>query len=297
MMKKLLLMAGAIAALAAGPAGAADLVSKAPPPPPSALVYNWTGCYVGAGLGYGMFNQDRQVVSDFPNVVHGDNLIMVNGNPPGITLSINETLGGRGWLATAQFGCDYQFANNWVIGAFVDGDWSRIHGDQGLFGAYSGEAQLRSSWTVGGRIGWLVTPTLLAYVSGGVTEARFREVDFVNNSTAAILLLDNFLLIGNGAPGLQLGAQRYNGFFIGGGTEYAIDWWPGLFWKSEYRFADYRSATTSINCVNAALFGAIWVGPTGISERIHTYVQTVRTELVWRFNWGEIGKGPVRAAY
>jgi outer membrane immunogenic protein len=294
-MKMLLLMAGAIAAFAAAPAGAADLVIKAAPTP--VPVYNWTGCYVGAGLGYGMFNQNHEVVSDFFNVVVGNNLLIVNGNPPGTTLSSNETFGGRGWLATSQFGCDYQFANNWVIGAFVDGDWSKIRGDQGLFGAYSGEAQLRSSWAVGGRIGWLVTPTLLAYVSGGVTEARLREVDFATNSTTTVHFLDNFLLVGSGAPGLQLGAQRYNGFFIGGGIEYAIDWWPGLFWKNEYRFADYRSATTSINCVNAALCGATWVGPTGIAERIHTYVQTVRTELVWRFNWGEIGKGPVRAAY
>src|SRR5262245_54222563 len=286
MIKKFLLMAGAIAALAAGPADAADLVSKAPPPP-SAPVYNWTGCYIGAGLGYGTFNQDQEVISDFPNIVLGNNLLIVNDNPPGTILSSKETFGGRGWLATAQFGCDYQFANNWVIGAFVDGDWSKMRGDQALFGAYSGEAQLRSSWAVGGRIGWLVTPTLLAYVSGGVTEARFREVDFVNNSTTAILLLDNFVLVGSGATGLQLGAQRYNGFFIGGGAEYAIDWWPGLFWKSEYRFADYRSATTSINCVNVGLCGVTWVGPTGISERIHSYVQTVRTELVWRFNWGE----------
>src|SRR5260370_92457 len=112
-----------------------------------------------------------------------------------------------------------------------------------------------------------------------VSDARFREVDFVNNSTAAIHLLDNFILVGSGARGLQLGAQRYNGFFIGGGIEYAIDWWPGLVGKSEYRFADYRSATTSINCVNAALCGAFWVGPTRISERIPNYVQTVRTEL------------------
>ena len=99
MMKKLLLMAGAIAALAAGPAGAADLVSKAPPPPPSALVYKWTGCYVGAGLGYGMFNQDRQVVSDFPNVVLGDNLIMVNGTPPASHCpATKRSAAAAGWL-------------------------------------------------------------------------------------------------------------------------------------------------------------------------------------------------------
>src|SRR5262245_23773950 len=134
MMKKLSLMTIAIVALAAGAVDAADLVSEPPPPPPPAPVYSWTGCYVGAGLGYGVFNQNREVVSDFPNVVLGNDLLIVNGGPPGTTLFSNETFGGRGWLATAQFGCDYQFANSWVIGAFVDGDWSRIRGDQGLFG-------------------------------------------------------------------------------------------------------------------------------------------------------------------
>jgi hypothetical protein len=61
----------------------------------------------------------------------------------------------------------------------------------------------------------------------------------------------------------------------------AVQWFlhwrrQGLFWKSEYRFADFRS-----------------IGP-GLAERTHPCVQTVRTELVWRFNFG---KGPVRAAY
>ena len=50
-MKKILLAAAALTALAAAPAMAADLarpepVYKAPPPPP-APVYIWTGCYVG----------------------------------------------------------------------------------------------------------------------------------------------------------------------------------------------------------------------------------------------------------
>jgi hypothetical protein len=72
---------------------------------------------------------------------------------------------------------------------------------------------------------------------------------------------------------------------------HSIGWWPGLFWKSEYRFADYRSQTARINFISTALYGI--TGPTGMTERIHRYVQTVRSELVWRFNWAS---GPVRAA-
>jgi outer membrane immunogenic protein len=45
-------------------------------------------------------------------------------------LSSDLTQGGRGWLATVQGGCDYQFAGTkFVIGAFADGDWTNIRGD------------------------------------------------------------------------------------------------------------------------------------------------------------------------
>ena len=53
-MKKLLLTGVAFAALAAGPAFAADLSTpplyKAPPPVP---MFSWTGCYIGGTLGGG----------------------------------------------------------------------------------------------------------------------------------------------------------------------------------------------------------------------------------------------------
>ena len=61
-MKKLAL--AAISLLIAGSASAADLRRPAPvkSPAPIAVGYNWTGCYVGAGGGYGMWNQDTQVI-------------------------------------------------------------------------------------------------------------------------------------------------------------------------------------------------------------------------------------------
>ena len=38
--------------------------------------------------------------------------------------------------------------------------------------------KLRTSYAVGGRIGWLVTPQLLTYFKGGYTEAQFDRVNF-----------------------------------------------------------------------------------------------------------------------
>lgn len=281
-MRTLLLAAIAALTVSMGAAAhAADKrvpVYKAPPPPP-APVANWTGCYVGVGAGYGMVSEETALVT----------VTALPGIPAGTNFVDGLTQGGRGWLATAQFGCDYQFAGpvggDWLIGAFVDGDWASIKGrhtgaNQNI-GLQQGEEKLRRSWAVGGRLGWLVGPQLLTFVSGGYTEGTFGDVNYALNIFPTI-----------GTPtGLLLPGRTHRGWFLGGGTEYALGWLPGLFWKTEYRFADYRSRTDTVVCTSAALCGAL--GPTAFAESNHPYVQTIRTELVFRFNAG----GAVTARY
>ena len=116
-MKKLALHVAAFSVLLVGTASAADLRRpmpvKAPAPAPVA-VYNWTGCYVGAGGGYGMFNQESQYIDN------------------GTVFGLSNDNGGRGWFGTVQVGCDYQIGSNIVIGAFGDYDWSGIKGDMSI---------------------------------------------------------------------------------------------------------------------------------------------------------------------
>ena len=226
-MKKLAIAITAVAAFT-GSAVAADMPVKARPyAPPVVTAYNWTGCYVGAGGGYGMYNQD---VSGF----FGSNTV---------------TLGGRGWFGTGQVGCDYQVMPSIVIGAFGDYNFGSIKGS-----LFSVDEKLSWSWAAGGRIGWVALPNLLAYVSGGYTEAHFDQIDF---SYASI-------------P-----ATTYGGWFLGSGYEYGLGFMPGLFWKTEYRFADYQAQTVSV------------CDPLGCDPAFdsHKYVQTIRSELVYRFNW------------
>ena len=256
-MKKLFLATiAAVALVAPGTSGAADLarpVYKAAPPP--APVYSWTGFYVGAGYGYGMYNADHVLVTD----------------ATGVLASNNATAGGRGWFGTVLVGGDYQFSERIVAGVFADYDFSSIKGDynsQALI--RTGEMKQTSAWAVGGRIGWLATPQILTYVNGGYTQARFSSV--------------NLASIFGGAADLTFAAQTYKGYFIGGGVEYMFA--PGWFAKTEYRYADYRSRDIQDLFIATGL-------PTGFSERIHPYVQTIRSELVYKFNWG----GPVVAKY
>ena len=232
-MKKLAIAITAVAAFT-GSAVAADMQVKAQPyAPPVVTAYNWTGCYVGAGGGYGMYNQD---VSD----------------PNSSSSSGTVTLGGRGWFGTGQVGCDYQVMPSIVIGAFGDYNFGSIKGT-----TFSVDEKLSSSWAAGGRIGWVALPNLLAYVSGGYTEARF---DQINIDTAT-----------------YIPATTYKGWFLGSGYEYGLGFMPGLFWKTEYRFADYQAQTLPV--VDAT------DGDTLGTFDSHKYVQTIRTELVYRFNW------------
>ena len=227
--------------------------------PPYVAAANWTGCYLGAGGGYGMWNQD-----------HRESFL--SGAPD----SFNQTSGGRGWFGTVQGGCDYQVSNSFLFGAFADFDWSSIKGDTELSIAtfpFAGTEKLSRSFAVGGRIGWLPTDRLLTFVSGGYTQARFDAYNL------------SFNFATGGPPFFGVNAANRGGWFIGSGYEYALGWLPGLYWKTEYRFADYGDRTDTVIVLAT---GAPFEDTTS-----HKYVQTIRSELVWRFNFG----GPVRAAY
>ena len=71
-----------------------------------------------------------------------------------------------------------------------------------------------------------------------------------------------------------------DGWFMGGGYEYNLNWmpFPGLFWKTEYRFADYDKDSLALT-----VYGTGAATTRTIDSAKH--VQTIRSELVWRFNW------------
>jgi outer membrane immunogenic protein len=239
-------------------------------PAPVPAAPSWTGCYVAAGGGYGMFNLDHDTIGEAPSV-------------PGTPFSLDLNTGGRGYFATAAAGCDYQVTERWVIGVFGDGDWSWMSGQHvfncpagcapALLGNNVGDIDLKWAWAAGARIGFVVLPRLMTYVSAGYTEARFSQVDYVTNPAGVNL-------------GAVLPEQNYSGWFLGGGAQYALDWLgPYFYWRNEYRFSDYGTQNVSITCTTAACAGGGVVsgGPVGAVDRIHPYVHTIRSTLVFKF--------------
>jgi len=270
MLRQVLGVVGISWALIAAPlsaAGAADLPSyKGPallPPPPPPPAYSWTGCYVDAGVGYGFWNQDHYTTSP------------IGGVP---TSSVITTDGGRGWLGRFGGGCDYQtplFNNRFVVGVLADYDPMSLNGSNSpseiclcFLSPITANETETDAWYVGGRIGYLVNPALLAFVDGGYTQTHFKQ------SSEFFTLLG--ASVGYGYPNFT-----DQGWFIGGGMEYALDWIPirGLFLKTEYRYAEYNS----INLAEAPTTPA--GAPSPNVETTKPYVQTATASLVWRFNW------------
>ena len=222
-MKRFAIALTAIAAFTA-PALAADMAGQAPLRAAAPIAYapSWTGCYVGGGGGYGLWNQENTGFID---------------GPPRVPFTATTTAGGRGYLGTVGGGCDYQFPVggwNFVVGAFGDYDWSSIKGHLNPPAAIGlvGDEKMSSAWSVGGRVGWVVLPSFLTYFTAGYTQATFDRTN---------------LSVAFGPPFFPLGVptsafidkKTYKGWFLGAGDEYAINFLPGLFWKTEYRFSEF----------------------------------------------------------
>src|SRR5262245_59529993 len=112
-MKRVLLSAIALAALAGAPASAADLTLPAYKPPPLLRVsFSWTGCYVGGNVGGLWVNRT------FTDQLVGDPFY-------GQTFNRNTSA----WIGGVQAGCNYQFGAGWVVGIQGDYDWSGNGGD------------------------------------------------------------------------------------------------------------------------------------------------------------------------
>ncbi len=209
-------------------------------------VSNWTGFYANGGVGYGLW--DSETTTSLP------------GGACIICTTTDHA--GRGWLGEVGLGYDYQFTNNIVAGAFFNYDFSSIKGtieDQALVA--SGKTNNDSTWFVGARAGWLMTPSVLNYWGVGYTQTHFEGTSLVSNFTGAPL--------GVSTSGITVG-----GWFLSGGLEVAMH--DGWFWRSEVRYADYSTKAAHETFAGAPLFDI----------NFNPIVETATSEIVYKFNWG-----------
>lgn len=195
----LILVAGAARADGYEPARAAPVVLQ---------VTDWTGFYVNAGVGYGLW--DAQTTTD----------------APGRCVSCATTdHAGKGWLGEVGFGYDYQFTEKFVAGVLFNYDFADMQGRVSDAVFTTAKTSNDQTWFIGARAGWLMTPDILNYWSIGYTKTQFSGAALHNSYTGAPL------------PNARLESYDAGGWFLGGGLEVAMH--SGWFWRSEVRYADY----------------------------------------------------------
>lgn len=214
----LALVAGSLAALPA--VHAADLPARAPTMPTFQAIEqlpNWTGFYVGLTAGGAFADKGRARVayedgSAFPGSVSSRTS---SGFTVGGTLGYNQQFGS--FVAGVEG--DYSYLG---LSSRTRANYSFETGSPLLPSTYQANGSVRSKidsfGTVRGRIGYLVTPSLLVYGTGGVA---FADVSTRASVSEGLSFGDGSSMPFATYTGRRSGLKT--GFAYGGGAEYKID--------------------------------------------------------------------------
>jgi outer membrane immunogenic protein len=277
--------------LTATAADAADLPSRKAPilPPSPAPAPLWTGFYVGLNAGYGWSASQGARTGVFPAL---DSVADVTAAVfPGGT---NFVAGGaalassgvanvdkNGFIGGAQIGYSRQYSNI-VVGVETDIQGASMRGSGGYASGFAdrfdlpgvltidrtaiGAGQIRASidWmgTVRARLGWLVTPTLLAYGTGGFAyggvSASAQHAAF--GSAAITALGVPFATVSAGAiPGFGSVSDTATGWTAGGGLEWMA--WRNWSVKAEALYYDLGSRVVTASPVTFVAPGGFLFAP------------------------------------
>ena len=269
-------------ALSAGSAFAADLPSIKGPPvyiPPPPL---WTGFYVGVNAG-GAWSANNSVDTvSAPLFPVGPPAAVSPGLASLATASVPVGSSG-GFIGGGQIGYNWQFAGSFVAG--VEADIQGLTHSNGagtaatsafvlaplIASTLSSTKTVDYLGTVRGRVGFLATPTLLAFGAGGLA---YGGVD----SSASLFQVGD-----NGFVGF--GAGRFSdtrvGWTAGGGLEWMFS--PNWSAKAEYAYYDLGSVNYSSVASSSFFITPAYV-VTRSTARFNGHI--VRAGLNYHFNWG-----------
>jgi outer membrane immunogenic protein len=297
-MKKLLISAAALA-LTTGVALAADLPARKaepllPPPPPPM----WTGFYAGLNAGYNFAANGnvRSWNTDMTPVDVGPLGPVIDPGP--FSLDGSQGHSQSGFLGGAQIGYNYQWGSNFVLGVETDIQGAGVRGSSRVgslvsaqYGAVrvptlnlnsAGSTEVNAGLdylgTVRGRVGYLVTPTLLVYGTGGFAYggayARVTQIGATAANAGGIVFAPNSWL-GGGQQN-----QLLTGWAAGGGLEWMF--MPNWSLKAEALYWDLGRMN-----VQTASFSAPPLTGVGVTSVSYSGV-AARAGVNYHFTWGSM---------
>ena len=264
-MKRFLLGAVGLVAMAA-PALAADLPARVyKTPTMTAVVYDWSGLYLGGNGGWGSSHNCWGITNN----------LLAPGAPVG---PVNPTAAegcstGSGAMGGGQVGYRWQ-ASSYVFGVEVQGDWASLKGSS--FSLFSPPTNVNASTINGlglftGQVGYAID-NVLFYVKGGGALTSDRYFGLVARGGAAYD---------------QAGEQRWGGA-AGAGFEYGF----AQNWSAALEYDHVFKGTHSVNLYAPGTLGLPATGG-GLSrtDNIGQNVDMVTVRVNYR--WG----GPLVAKY
>jgi outer membrane immunogenic protein len=252
---------------------AADMPIKAARAPVVAPAYNWTGFYVGLNAGAAFGHADPHTSTIFDPAGY-----FATTSIPAINAIGNASVDGAGFTGGIQFGYNWQFNNNAVLGLETD------FGYLGLNKSVSGTAlypccaptgftinqSVKSTWlwTVRPRLGWAANNWLL-YITGGLAVAEIKG-DF--------LFTDTFAAANESASLSKTKA----GWALGGGVEYALAGPWSV--KAEYLHVDFSTVSTTSTNLRAGTPTAVPFPANVYTHSIKLSDDLVRVGVNYRFH-------------
>ncbi len=267
-------------------AQAADLPSRKGPPPayiPPPPLASWTGFYLGLNAGYAFSESQTVRVASAPLLPAAGIVAWAAGVVGALPAQSDGFIGG------GQIGYNWQYGNNFVLGgeADIQGLATGASAGRGAtavpFGANTFLTNLSATrgldyfGTVRGRLGYLVTPTLLLYGTGGVAYGEAHlGTDVFQFSTLA----------GAFGAGSATFSDLRVGWAAGGGGEWLF--MPRWSAKVEYLHYDLGSVTQQFILVRPA-------GPYAVTQSTGRFDgHVVRAGVNYHLDWGST---PILAKY
>jgi outer membrane immunogenic protein len=227
-------------------AGSRKLPSHAHYAPPAPLLPLWTGFYAGVNWG-GVFGGSSLNTAGSDVFDTGRSLF---GAASAVSATSRGSLNKRGYIGGGQIGFNYQIFERFVVGVEADIQGLRLGGGGALWNVTQEEISdiplvtitdasksLSYLGTVRGRLGYLVSPTLLAYATSGLAYGgTSAHVSFLQMG------VDPSLQVGPASSSNSFSGTRF-GWTLGAGGEWFFD--PRWSVKLEYLYYDLGGITIS----------------------------------------------------
>jgi outer membrane immunogenic protein len=238
-----------VAALAAAPAAfAADMAARTPVYAKAPIATDWTGFYLGAGIGARSSQVDGDVSQDSINSFN--NFFAGNLCAPGGSSCSGESLNGTAFRISPYLGYNYQFATQWLAG--IEGDMgfgsktttlaNAFYPNTGI-SSFRGQDSfaVKTGWDAGlrGRLGFLVTPSFLVYGTAGAAWQHIDATSTCSTDTNSFSFCEPRLF----APSVITDSATKLGWTVGAGIETTLS--QNWIVRGEYRYADFGTITNT----------------------------------------------------